>query len=333
MNRLFKSSKEIQIKATPEYTMEAATTPMPAAIEPPTRLKTKYIMLVLLLIFLLVAGGIFASKMLVVDPEAVFYETLENHMSTKYIGQRYTTDVGYAVIVSDTKTDFSNPAEPKTVLHDTYKVDGKIIAEIESITTGTRAEYGKIMHVDSSERDESIQAMYKTLAGKWLKCNSEAEASLVDPYGFAGNVNQTQGEFLVGNYPAELRRELLTMYRETKVFTFDKKKVKTERLGEISAFKYDIKINKDALSKVNRKAEEKLGLKHTYNAGDMPTTEATVWIDKTSKKVVRVLSKALMQKTTVDITYPDTLKIVIPEEAKTLDQLGVVLPQETDTQL
>ncbi len=213
---------------------------------------------------LVIVGGFFTYKMLAVTPEKALYQAIENQLSTKYIGQLYTTDLGYMVIKSDTHTDFSNPAKPRTTLHDTYKVDTKTIAEIQNITTGTRVDYSKAVRITSEGKDEIVKEMYKKMIGRWVKVESENEARLVDPYEFAKNVNQTQDEFLVGNYPTGVRSELRDMYKKSKVFTYDQKKVKTERVDGKSAFKYELTINKKALAEVNKKAEE--------------STEATVYL-------------------------------------------------------
>ncbi len=293
-------------------------------------MKTKNIVLVLLMVLLLAGGGLFARKMLAADPEAVFYQALESHMSTKYIGQRYVNDFSYAVITSETHTDFSDPAKPKTMLHDTYKVDGKKIIEVETITTSDQAEYGKIIYVDSSQGDKSIQDMYKTLTGKWVKFSSKDEAALVDPYNFAGGVNQTQGEILVGNYPAIVRSEILAMYKSSKALGFDKQKVKTERLDGKSAFKYVITIDRANLAKINQKAEEKLGLRRSDFIENMQDVKMTMWVDKKSGRVIRISSQHAMRKTTVDFTYPDTLSVATPSGAKTLSEWGVTLPTSAD---
>ncbi|MGB4800651.1 MAG: hypothetical protein WBP03_04005 [Candidatus Saccharimonadales bacterium] len=54
---------------------------------------------------------------------------------------------------------------------------------------------------------------------QWIQFVSKTDAAFADPFSMAGKINQTQGEFLVGDYPSTTRKGLLDLYRDTKVFT------------------------------------------------------------------------------------------------------------------
>lgn len=76
---------------------------MPAAIVPPKKMHPlKVGLLGLSIVVLLAATLIGGQKLTPASPEDVFYGALENHMSLKYIGQRYTTYLGSITHESDT---------------------------------------------------------------------------------------------------------------------------------------------------------------------------------------------------------------------------------------
>ncbi len=58
----------------------------------------------------------------------------------------------------------------------------------------------------------------------------------------------------------------------------------------------------------------------------MRSTKKTLWVDKSSKRVVKVFTEYSGYKITVDITYPQNFSVKIPSDAKTLSQLGITLP-------
>lgn len=302
------------------------TNPMPADIEPvKMSKKTKLLSLVVVMMVLLLGAGAFAIRAITApDPEKIFYETVENHMSLKYIGQHYKTESPYMNIDNDTFTDFSNPAKPKTKMSLAYKVGDKTMIQTDLVTFGTYAEYGRFTKIDDSLiKSSPTGSIYKDILGHWIKAETAEEAYMLDSSGRAGSINMTQGEFLVGNYPASLRAELAKEYKTTKVFSFNVKDVKSEKINGKRTLKYIVTINPTALKKVNQKAEDKLGLPRTYTA-NMPSNKMTVWIDTSTKHPVRITGEAYGSKSILDFTYPNTVDITRPNATKTVTDLNLL---------
>lgn len=163
------------------------------------------------------------------------------------------------------RTDFSNPAKPKTKIRTTYLKNSKKVFVLDTITYGTYAEYGKYTAMDDAALvGGPLAKSYQNAIGKWVRLESKDEAVVFDPTNSAGRVKMTQGEMLVGNYPAPVRQELVEAYKTKKVLSFDPKQVKTETISGKKAFKYLIKVNTRALEDVNHVAEKNLACRrHT----------------------------------------------------------------------
>jgi hypothetical protein len=298
----------------------------PAPVTTPVPSKKPWLLAGLALgLMLLAAAGYVLRGNLSPNATDTFYQAVTNHMRTKYIRQRYTIDTGYSVTTSDAQIDLSDPASPKTMQFSSYEVDGKKTMQIATVTTGNYAEYAKIGFSDLSGGTDAARNFYKPLTNVWVRLTSAQEAAWFDPFSMSANVNQTQGELLVGNYPPKLRDELSKMYRESGVFEFDKTKVVSDTVDGKNIWKYPVKVNETKLAAINKKAEEKLGLKHSYNeAAAVPSF--TCWIDKKTQRVVKVIATTQEQEITIDLTYPTTLTVQPPKDAKTLKQLGLSPP-------
>lgn len=249
--------------------------------------------------------------------QKIFYDAVENHMSTGYISQKNTSKMNYMgsklVAVVDSTSDFTNVKVPKTISHTTIEVAGKKIADYESITTKSYIEYAKIAQLGDGVEVGELKFDQNT----WYEFASEEEASRVDLLQMTKATNTTFGELIVGRYYTFTRQVLLKMYKDKDCFRFDvNKDVKEEYIDGKNLVRYDVKLNMQGIREVNEEASSRLGIEMVANLDydDSQFDKLILYIDKESGRFSKVEIKSKEGQVWIDMGYPSALNIEIPTE-------------------
>lgn len=313
---------------------EIITEAQPAALNPAQPVKTAnkrllFIFISAIIGLLMLGGGLaFLLMSMTVNQTDRFYQALEKSMSTKYLNQKYdvssTSSLLSFSITADTYSDFSDVKAPKTKAHLVIDSNSKTVEDADFVITKNYTNYAKIKVLGDGQ--EYAKSNYKK--DVWYSFSSKSQASFVDIFNMGGSVNQTFGEFLSGNYTEADRNALVKLYKDEKCFTFDSKTdVKERTIDGEKLYVYTVKMNGAAILKVNQEAAKRLGIaepdRDQYKDG---TVEISV--RASDNRVVHVTMTENQLKMNVTISYPSSVDIVVPTDAKPLTGDTVINPTQ-----
>jgi hypothetical protein len=257
-----------------------------------------------------------------VDTKALFYDAIESHMSVSYIGQQFDLEqtssaTGHLVGHVKGMTDFSNPAKPKSKIVYSVKDQGPdpvidVTGEILDLQESNY--YARLTKTDTSAKNETVTAVGVDM-DTWYQIPAEDSAYglfVFDIGGMRPTINSSEGQVIVGNYPENVRQDLMKFIKDNKVYTI--KNTKTVDNDKEKMTHYTVVIDSQSLNKLNEKARTAIGLTGTEKkdfteyGGEGVKYEFVV--DTNNKRLAKVHSERLSEdkkstdKVTITLSYP-----------------------------
>ena len=260
-----------------------------------------------------------------VDTKALFYDAIENHMSVSYIGQQFDIEqveptLGRMVANAKGLTDFSNPAKPKSRI--TYDIKGfdtkpplNVTGELLDLQENNY--YAQLTKPDATATnnnpagaDIEMDTWYQVPVG-----DNAYGMFLFDVGSMRTTINVSEGQMLVGNYPENIRKDLMKYIKDNKVYTI--KNTEAVNSDDTKMTKYTVSIDGSALNKLNDKARAALAIKtsdprdYSKDGGDDINYE--LFVDTNEKRLAKVhierpsSDKKFTDKVTVTFSYPKDL--------------------------
>ena len=260
-----------------------------------------------------------------VDTSALFYDAIENHMSVSYIGQQFSIDqieptLGRMVANAKGLTDFSNPAKPKSRI--TYDINGfdtkpplNISGELLDLQESNY--YAQLTKPDAAATNNSA-ASAGIQMDAWYQIPVDDNAYgmfIFDVGSMRTTVNVSEGQVLVGNYPENVRKDLMKFIKDNTIYTV--KNTEAVSVDDTKMTKYTVTIDGVALNKLNDKARTALAIKTTnprdYSKDGGDDIKYELFVDTNKKHLAKVqierpsYDKKSTDKITVTFSYPKNL--------------------------
>lgn len=272
-----------------------------------TRIIIVSALVVVALVVVSIVGWLVQRSTVASNYTQVFNAALENHLAVKYIQQDYTFKRGSLSSTYKMKSDFSDPARPKTIGDLSITSQGEELAS-KIIATTDYSEYGLLI--------TTPEQMKKMPRNQWIHANSIQEAASYDLMGMGGGVNTTFGEILVGNYTPADRKILLDLYKTHPVYSFTATKDVTALTVEgRKIYRYTVTFDKQACLAVNKEAARLLKISLDKAKPCTADIESAVLdVDTESKHFIKAITKADAIQATLDFSYPAMVSIDIPKK-------------------
>jgi|GEM_PF-4819189 len=256
------------------------------------------------------------------DTKALFYDAIENHMSTEYVGQLYDLEqtdamTGHAVAQAETVSDFSDPAKPKSrIIYNVDYPDDKTMADVsgEIIDLQEPSYYAMLAATDAKTPNETAAAAGVTMDVWYQVPRDDFTNSMFvfDTGGLRSAVNTSSGQVIVGNYPKDARQELMKLVKDKQVYKI--KDAETVTVGNVKMTKYSVTIDGEGLKKLNDQAMATLGVvadeKKDFTRDTGEDVQYEFVVDNDNKRIAKVSierpseDKKSVDKVTISFTYP-----------------------------
>lgn len=260
-----------------------------------------------------------------VDTKALFYDAIESHMSVSYIGQQFDIEqidptLGRMVANAKGLTDFSNPAKPKSKI--TYDIKGydtqppfSVAGEILDVQENNY--YAQLIKPDSATANNNA-ASAGIQMDTWYQIPADDNTYgvfLFDIGNMRTTVNVSEGQMIVGNYPENVRKDLMKFIKDNTVYTV--KNTEAVDVDDTKMTKYTVTIDGKAVNKLNDMARTALAIKtsnprdYTKDTGEDIKYE--LFVDTNEKRLAKVhierpsSDKKSTDKITVTFSYPKNI--------------------------
>jgi len=213
----------------------------------------KAVLLVVAVLVLATAGFGWWSDRHDNTPDKVFADAIGKLLSTKSITQSVSSNTASLSV----KFDMRNVKDPRVSM---------TIAEQDGATVAKVSGYGSLQNEYlkyTTFGDAALDGSLKSLVNKWVQirtngtvaadANADAKA-LTDPRYLMF------GDFLMGNFSAADRQDLLQFIKSNHVYNYDVKHVKTVAVQGRNAYVYSLTENVPELKKLNQKAAAVMGV-------------------------------------------------------------------------
>ncbi len=260
-----------------------------------------------------------------------FYNAVENRLSTSNIRQIRTQTIETPdrfVINIDAASDFSDSKTPKSYIKYNFKsgVEASEYSGAGELIIDNREEYyAKLtkpaVTYSGSEKDRPAENQWYRLK------NDDPGSNYVDPLSTRLEVNTSLGEFPIGNFNDNVKRQMLQYVKDNQIYTIrSSAQVKVD--GK-NATRYKIESSADKINELHKRiytALEQDGMNspQVFAAGEILQRE--VWVDNETNRIVKIkYEQQQMNETgnstkeivTIAITYPnDNSDIRAPEAAR-----------------
>ena len=295
--------------------------------------KIQRIGLALLVILTIVSVGLFALWYSdYSSPQQKFYRALEDSLKVTYVEREYTATyqgpVYNSKLQADTKTDFTELTVPKSSVNyrfsRTTPEDGAATHEVDYVMPGKDT----YMAIVRGKIDGSLVS--EITANQWYQMKFRATSMdtvdyYLDQLPQRQMFNTTQGLLPMGSFSPDQRLRLMDYIKTHNVYVMTKNKTQQ------SATSYTVTLNIDALNGLNKEVATMLGIKPIYIASRYlsGTSEFTILVDDRSGRIKQT-NYTIPSKDTfrfqgiVDYSYPTSVSIAVPSNAKSLPE-GVSL--------
>lgn len=253
------------------------------------------------------------------QPQARFYRALGNNLSVTDVERKYVAAYqGFTYsnkLQADVKTDFTNPASPKSLASYQY-TENNTIYNADYVMPGGE-KYLALVH-------DGLPKSAGLVSNKWYQMtfNSAGTADVqysLDKLPIKQLFNTPQNLLPIGNFSASQRSQLMDYIKAHTVYTV------TGSQTQQGVTTYTITLKIDALNGLNKEIATMLGAQQVYVASAFfnNPSQLTVMIDDKTGKLKQTSYKVpngsdFLFQGTVDYSYPTTLSIEAPNGATSL---------------
>ncbi|MFZ1812515.1 MAG: hypothetical protein WAU02_03295 [Candidatus Saccharimonadales bacterium] len=266
------------------------------------------IIITLVLAMLLVGAGVAAYLLLMPkSPDEVFKAALHNAFTTSSYTQK--TEIEGSPVTIEMQYDVKDIKSPR-VAASVSATQGSATLDMKSYGT-TQKNYMQINTFDTG----GVALIPDKLKGKWVEISEEDRSSnsiltgTLPMSSYAG----TLGHYIVGNFKASERQQLIDNALMQKLYVYDAKVVTKEKVNETDTYVYTVKIDGDKLKEFNKKAAAMMGVDATkLNAvlTSIDSNDATMYISIKDQRLVKVKTDKSI------VTYSKWNQTTLPTEPK-----------------
>lgn len=241
------------------------------------------------LLLLVAAAAVWWCK-LSLDPERVFWATVEQNMQTTGVTVQYTEAANNSSLEQITQFSLGavNVAHSRTIIRD----GGNVVAT--EVLGTPDADYTRYTAVESERRDESGQPLdFSQVLNTWAKTDAVASGELLGQalLGLAAPIGGNP--MPIGNLNPEARASILSYLRDQHVYDVDFSKAQKTKKDGRTYLTYDVKIQAIAYVSLMKRFAEAVGM-HQLDGLDpnnfqgQPAAEVKITIDARAKHIVSV---------------------------------------------
>lgn len=271
------------------------------------------IVVALIVVSLITAGGVFAFFTLRITPEERLFKALGNSLSTPTLLQEFKTTSDNGSVDLSVKSDFSNPAKTKTEARLSIKYDGLADQlDYNIISLPNKETYVQFAYKGLSENSRSLNSI---LANRWFTADFENSLIISE---FNSGINTSSGEVVTGNFEPDLRKELLSKIKTENIYTINSSSTST--LNGKSVLVLDLSLNTDKIKELNDLWAKKLNaqITHPYEGY---ANKGKVTIDTETNRIIRVDTDESGNKVTVTYSqFGESFTITKPSSFLTKEE-------------
>ena len=248
----------------------------------------------LAIILFIVFGGLWFQKVYT-NPHRVFDGMLANNLSTFGVTKHSLNVQGGQKVDQYTQLSFAVPAASHNFVHLTQGT-GTESTDVQTETIGTvDTDYSRYIKIQTSQKSkDGKQLDFSKVQGIWGKTDAPVPGS---PSSAQYYRQAALGMLPFGNLDKSSRDEMLHKLNDSKVYTVDYSKAKSDTVNGKRVWQYSVKLDIAAYIGVLKAEGKKLGLGSLddFNPDQykgQPPVELTISVDKISRQLVQVLSGA-----------------------------------------
>ncbi len=300
--------------------------PLPEPKAPRSKKKMVAVVLSILILLGLAGGSVGYWQWQQGEPERQFYATLDSMLQVNHVARVYTVSLNGDELMSGTaKTDLSKPSQPRShISYETIYADDELTEKAQKLK-------GEVVVSDSKDFYTRFDAIPdandagQVVLHQWYKASIGDNKFVSEVINPNEAINTTFGNVVTGNYDNEKRAQLMEYMKSQRPYRVLERH--NEDIDNRPTRAYIVEVDSQKLGKLNKEVAEMLGVAVPFpfnftSTNDPKKMKMTMWIDNNTGRLVKVIEQYKDTETqnvrvsTVNYSYPDSVTITLPEDAR-----------------